>query len=63
MSEVGNVDEMAENGVKILNDDQTLNEFKKNAQLQARQFSLGAILPEYEQLYIDVINEFKSGLK
>ncbi|WP_417265319.1 N-acetyl-alpha-D-glucosaminyl L-malate synthase BshA [Brumimicrobium sp.] len=63
LSEVGNVDEMAENGVKILNDDQTLNEFKKNAQLQARQFSLGAILPEYEQLYIDVINEFKSGLK
>lgn len=63
LSEVGNIDEMAENGVKILNDDQTLNEFKKNAQLQARQFSLGAILPEYEQLYIDVINEFKSGLK
>jgi len=59
LSDVGNIKEMAENGIKILKDDKTLNQFKVQAQEQARQFSLEKILPEYEELYKDVVEKFK----
>jgi N-acetyl-alpha-D-glucosaminyl L-malate synthase BshA len=62
LSDVGNIDEMAENGVKILSDDKVLNQFKLQAQEQARQFSLEKILPEYEALYKEVLEEFKGAL-
>ncbi len=51
LSDLGNVDEMAKNAINLLKDETLLNEFKKNANNQAKAFSLEAILPEYEKLY------------
>lgn len=61
LSNVGDIEEMSKNGIKILQDDKTLNQFKLQAQEQARQFSLEKVLPEYEELYVEVIEKFKTG--
>jgi glycosyltransferase involved in cell wall biosynthesis len=58
LSEVGNTDEMAENALKILQDDAILNKFKENALSVAKQFDIKNILPLYEELYHKAINKF-----
>lgn len=58
LSEVGNTDEMAENALKILQDNATLNKFKENALSVAKQFDIKNILPLYEELYHKAINKF-----
>jgi N-acetyl-alpha-D-glucosaminyl L-malate synthase BshA len=58
LSTVGNVNEMAENALKILKDDKVLNEFKKNALAVAKQFDIKNILPKYEELYQRAINKY-----
>ena len=58
LSNVGNTDEMAENGLRILKDDSVLAEFKKNALSVAKQFDIKNILPLYEDLYQKAINKF-----
>jgi N-acetyl-alpha-D-glucosaminyl L-malate synthase BshA len=58
LSEVGNTDEMAENALKILQDNTTLNKFKENALSVAKQFDIKNILPLYEALYQKAINKF-----
>lgn len=59
LSDVGNTDEMAENALKILSDDKTLEQFKKNARQTAQKFNIHNILPLYEKLYVNLIKEFK----
>lgn len=51
LSEVGNVDEMAQNALKILSTDETLNQFKKQAIEAAQIFDTKKIVPMYEALY------------
>jgi N-acetyl-alpha-D-glucosaminyl L-malate synthase BshA len=51
LSDVGNIDEMAENSLKILNNNETLNTFKENALEIAKQFDIVNILPLYEAIY------------
>lgn len=51
LSDVGNIDEMAENALKILSNIETLNTFKKNALQVAKQFDIKNILPIYEDIY------------
>jgi N-acetyl-alpha-D-glucosaminyl L-malate synthase BshA len=51
LSEVGNIDEMAEYGINILKDDKTLATFRKNALKRAEDFSIDKILPLYTDLY------------
>ncbi len=58
LSEVGNTDEMAENALKILKDNATLNKFKENSLSVAKQFDIKNILPLYEELYHKAINKF-----
>lgn len=58
LSDVGNIDEMAENALKILKDNVTLNKFRKNALSVAEQFDIKNILPLYEELYQKAINKF-----
>lgn len=55
LSNVGDVGEMAENAIKILTDDSTLNEFKARALETAKQFDIKNILPMYEELYLKAI--------
>ena len=58
LSDTGNTDEMADNALKILKDDATLNKFKENALSVAKQFDIEKILPIYEELYLKAINKF-----
>lgn len=55
LSDVGNVDEMAENALRILSDEETFQAFRKNALSRAKDFTLEKILPMYEALYADVL--------
>ena len=58
LSDKGNIDEMAENALKILKDTTTLATFRKNALAVAKQFDIKNILPLYEDLYQKAINKF-----
>lgn len=51
LSNVGDVDDMAKNALKILESPKTLAEFKKNALAIAQKFDIKNILPLYEQIY------------
>jgi glycosyltransferase involved in cell wall biosynthesis len=57
LSEVGNTEEMAQNAIKILDNEKTLLEFKLNASKTATQFDIKKIVTLYENLYIDVLNK------
>lgn len=56
LSNVGNVDEMAQNALKILENEKTLSEFKERALSIAQQFDIKNILPMYEDLYEQALN-------
>lgn len=55
LSNVGEIDEMALNAVKILKDDIVLNQFRNNALETAKRFDIKKILPLYEELYRNAI--------
>lgn len=57
LSNVGNVEEMAANALRILKTDEILNKFKVNALETAKQFDIKNILPLYENLYQNAINK------
>lgn len=51
LSDVGNVEEMATNALKILSKDSVLEKFKENAVKSARKFDILNVLPLYEEVY------------
>jgi N-acetyl-alpha-D-glucosaminyl L-malate synthase BshA len=55
LSNVGDVEDMANNALKILKDDEILNVFKVNALKRAHDFDLKKILPMYEKIYFDLV--------
>ncbi|SFS34348.1 N-acetyl-alpha-D-glucosaminyl L-malate synthase BshA [Lutibacter maritimus] len=55
LSNVGDTDEMAKNGIFILKDEETLQQFKQNALEQAKQFSMQNVLPSYKEVYREVV--------
>lgn len=57
MSNVGDVESMAKNAIYILENDERLATFKKQALAQAKRFDIQRILPMYENLYKRVIEE------
>ena len=57
LSDLGNVEEMAANAIKLLSDDELLQTFRKNALAQAERFDLENVLPEYEAFYEEIIRE------
>ena len=59
LSDVGDVDDMADKAIFILENDERLLEFKNNAYKAAHQFSIEKILPKYEEMYKRAI---KNGL-
>lgn len=59
LSEVGNVDEMAENALKILTSKETLQKFKNQAIESAMVFDTKKIVPKYESLYKKALLQFK----
>lgn len=57
LSNVGDVDSMAENAVRILENETNLATFKKNAYTVAERFDIAKILPLYEAIYEKAIKE------
>ncbi len=57
LSNVGDIDSMAENAVRILENETNLAEFKKNAYAVAERFDIAKILPLYEAIYEKAIQE------
>ncbi len=55
LSDVGNIVEMANNAISILESDKILNKFKENAKTQAVNFDVNAIVPVYENIYKRVL--------
>lgn len=51
LSNVGDVDNMADNIIKILSDENLLKTMKKNALKQANKFDIENIVPQYVDLY------------
>jgi N-acetyl-alpha-D-glucosaminyl L-malate synthase BshA len=51
LSDLGNVEEMAGFGISILENEETLQQFKMNAWNRAKNFDIAKIVPLYEALY------------
>ena len=51
LSGVGNVEDMAANALKLLQDETLLRKFKQQAKVRAMQFDINTILPMYEAIY------------
>lgn len=51
LSDVGNVNEMSVNAIKLLSDDKILSQFKQDALENAKLFDIKNILPLYEDIY------------
>ena len=56
LSDVGDIEDMAANALKILKDDAVLSQFKAKALETAKQFDIQNILPLYEELYLRAIS-------
>ena len=57
LSDVGNIDEMSTNALRILKDKETLNKFKINAKKEAHKFDIYEVVPYYEAIYEQVLNK------
>lgn len=62
LSDIGDIDDMVKNTLRILENDEVLNTFKKNAQKQAKKFDLSSILPQYVDFYRETIAAEKAKL-
>jgi len=51
LSAIGDIDDMVKNALSILKDDNTLNQFKERAYQHSKEFSVGKIVPMYEEIY------------
>jgi len=63
LSKVGNIDEMAQNALKILKDDVVLAQFKENALSVAQKFDIKHILPLYIDIYEKAIKKYNKKAK
>lgn len=59
LSNVGDVEDMAKNALEIIKDDKTLEQFRKNAQVRARQFDLDSVVQQYEAVYDSLLESVK----
>jgi N-acetyl-alpha-D-glucosaminyl L-malate synthase BshA len=55
LSNVGDINDMAQNAITLLKDPELLTKFRKNALQQAHKFDLAEILLQYEAIYNRVI--------
>lgn len=51
MSDVGDVDAMTQNTLKILSSDEALSQFRKQAYAQAKKFDVAHVVEQYEKYY------------
>ncbi len=55
LSNVGDVEDMATNTLKLLKNNELLSKFKENAFKHAQKFDINLVLPQYEKLYKQLI--------
>jgi N-acetyl-alpha-D-glucosaminyl L-malate synthase BshA len=55
LSPVGALDDMAHNAIKIIKDEAVLNKFKKAAQAASTKFDIHKIVPFYEAIYEEAL--------
>ena len=55
LSDVGDVNSMANHAIELLNDEEMLQQFRKNALAQAKCFDIHTILPQYEAYYEEIL--------
>ncbi len=60
LSDVGDVEDMANNAYEILKSKEELSKFKKHAYKEASRFDIDKILPLYEALYVKAIADHSS---
>jgi len=60
LKDVGDVKGMAEKAIYMLEDEARLAQFKDNALARAKEFDLANILPQYENYYVEVIEQSKA---
>ncbi|HRO43921.1 MAG TPA: N-acetyl-alpha-D-glucosaminyl L-malate synthase BshA [Flavipsychrobacter sp.] len=63
LSDVGDIDAMADHAAYILGDDDTLQQFKDAAMEHARTFEKSRVIPLYEALYDAVLKEYKEKME
>ncbi len=59
MSNIGDIEDMTKNALYVLQDE-NLAEFKQNALQRAKDFDISKILPQYEDVYNEVLDMKKS---
>jgi L-malate glycosyltransferase len=59
LSNVGDVEDMAKNAIRILSDEKRLAQFKEAAFARAAQFDISRIINQYEELYSAVVERTK----
>lgn len=57
LTNIGDVEKMAEVSINLLNNKELHNQFRVNAFKRAQEFSLDKILPFYESLYLKAVEE------
>lgn len=55
MCPVGDIKGMAQRCIELLENEDKLNQFRRNAFLQARRFDIDQILPQYEEFYGEIL--------
>lgn len=58
LANVGDVDKMSADAIKILSDENLLQRMKENAKKQAIRFDMKNIIPQYETMYEQVLVDF-----
>jgi len=61
LSNVGDVEDMATHAFSILENETVLNQFKNQAKEHAMKFEKQFIIPQYEQLYNEVVQSYKKA--
>ena len=58
LSDIGDVESMGAHALMLLENEDMLKEFSRNALEQARKFDISIILPQYEAYYEEILNRF-----
>lgn len=62
LSDVGDIESMASDAIKLLSNDELHKSFSKRAYTHAKQFDIDIVLPKYENYYQEVMEESKPNL-
>lgn len=55
LSDIGDVEAMSANAIRILENPDMLAKFRANALAQAKNFDIEIILPQYEDYYLSIL--------